>query len=117
LNLSGLRLSIATIACALLTPEPTFSAPRHQHLTNSMLPDPLVTPILLILIASLVAALVPRRLSAWVGVTVAVAAASVYVYAGRDITPDAPVSGEFWNIPSLGVIGGLQLDGLSGLFA
>src|SRR5690606_22294126 len=73
-------------------------------------------PILLALIAGVVAAFVPQRWSVRLGVITALIATLIYALLATTITESASLKASFWSVPSLGVTGGLSLDGLSALF-
>ncbi len=77
---------------------------------------PLALPILLALIAGVVAAFVPQRWSVRLGVITALIATLIYALLATTITESASLKASFWSVPSLGVTGGLSLDGLSALF-
>jgi multicomponent Na+:H+ antiporter subunit A len=80
-----------------------------------MMPAPdsaLQLPLLVGLAAAALAAALPARRAAMVGAAAATCAFSGYLL----LAAAAPLSVGFWSVPSLGVAGGLRLDGLSLLF-
>ena len=76
----------------------------------------LVIPILLALAASVATALTPRQVSAWLASGVAALSCVLYL----NLSWSAPATGwfaPFWSVPTLGMVGGLRLDGLASVFA
>lgn len=81
-----------------------------------MMPSPdlaLLLPLALGLIAAALVSWLPLRRSAPVGAVAAGLGFATYLLLARE----TPVAAGFWAVPSLGVAGGLRLDGLSLLFA
>jgi multicomponent Na+:H+ antiporter subunit A len=69
-------------------------------------------PLAIGLAAALLAVAIPARLVARVGALTAASAFVGYLV----LSAGAPLTAAFWSVPSLGIAGGLRLDGLSLLF-
>ena len=76
----------------------------------------LALPIMLALLGAIVAAFLPKRLTPWAAAMLAAMSFGGYILIAAS-AGDNPAHAPFWNIPSLGVAGGLSLDGLAALFS
>jgi len=77
----------------------------------------LLVPLVGGLAAALVAARLPGRRGAVLGCAVAALAFGAYAFAAPAMGAGPAPAARFWSVPSLGIAGGLRLDGLSLLFA
>jgi multicomponent Na+:H+ antiporter subunit A len=75
----------------------------------------LALPIVLALLGAIVAAFLPKRLTPWVAALLAAMSFGGYIVIAAS-SGEAPAHTPFWTVPSLGVAGGLRLDGLGALF-
>jgi multicomponent Na+:H+ antiporter subunit A len=73
----------------------------------------LAAPLLVGVTAAVVVAVVPARVAALIGAAAAAACLGVYLTFGGSIAGGNFVAQQFWGSASLGVAGGLRLDGLS----
>jgi multicomponent Na+:H+ antiporter subunit A len=81
-----------------------------------MIPTMLL-PIVLGAAAAVAATAMPARFAMPLAALAAAACFALFASALPDVAGGVPVSAPFWGVPSLGVSGGLALDGLSLLFA
>lgn len=77
----------------------------------------LTTPLILALIGAVASAFAPARLSAVIGAATAATCLALYAVHAPEIAAGTSVAAAFWGSASLGIIGGLRLDGLSFVFA
>ena len=75
----------------------------------------LALPILLTLAGATLTAFMPKRLTPWIGALLAAIWFVGYILLAAS-SGGTPVHTPFWAVPSLGVTGGLRMDGLSALF-
>jgi multicomponent Na+:H+ antiporter subunit A len=77
---------------------------------------PLLLPIGLALVMTAVVPMVRPRLTALAGAAVALLAFAAYLTVAPAVVAETAVATGFWAVPSLGIAGGLRVDGLSLIF-
>lgn len=81
-----------------------------------MQPPDLALPIFLTLAGAFLAAFLPRRLGPWLAALLAALLFGGYLLLATS-NGSTPIRAPFWTVPSLGMAGGLRLDGLGALFS
>ena len=78
---------------------------------------PIELPILLTIAAAMLVPALTPRLAVGLSVVAATLGFLFYAVAAQRLAGGAALAVDFWSVPSLGIAGGLRLDGLSLLFA